>query len=699
MKTILTVFFVIILYASGITQTAPPISWQRPSGGSGEDNICGAFLCSDGSLLMYGQSGSTDGDVIGNHGVWDGWVVKLDVSGNKLWQKCYGGTNYDGIFDVKETSDHGFIMVGHTASDDGDVTGHISQTDGRILRTDNNGNIIWSKCLGGSGADVFNRVSICNDNGFIVCGRTTSSDAGFGNSKGLTDGWLIKFDASGNVQWQKNYGGSNDEYIMDIMQASDNNFVFCGFSKSSNGDLAGNYGNDDTWFGKVNAENGNLFWSYQYGGSGTDAVYTLCRPADSSGILIASGTTTSPNDYNITGNHGGYDGLLISINETNGILTEAKCFGGNKDDYFWSIKPTFDKGYIISGTAYSKNGDVSYNADINYGQAWVVKLNNSRAIDWEKTYGGPKGEDGYAAFETVEGGYFIAADTYGNGGDVSGYHGTLQRDYWAVRLSPCFQPPLSSATITASGPACGGTVTLSMPGGPAYFYHWYKDNVEIPGAESRIYTATTTGTYNAVVVNALCQLFTYAPKTIESKKQKATITPSGSVTKCAADPITFSANTGSGLTYQWYKGKNPIAGATNSTYTTTQANKYKVLVLNPSTQCSSFSKVTTVTNNCFTNSNPENTAAMNTNAELLFQNIPNPSVNETVIKYAVTLNCNAAYIIITDMVGKTIKQIKITAKGIGTVTVDVSKIAAGAYNYSLYVDGVKMETKKMLIIK
>lgn len=698
MKTIQLISFCIALHTVVYAQTAPSISWQRPSGGSSEDNITRAWLCSDGSSVMCGQSNSTDGDNTGNHGFDDGWVIKLDASGTKQWQRSYGGSSSDGIFDIKQTADNGFIMAGYTVSTDGDVSGNHGSTDGWVLKTDNAGNIQWAKCIGGIGTDVFDGVNICSDNGFIVVGRSNSGDGDLSNNKGLLDGWIVKLDASGNIQWSKNYGGSEDDDIMDIVQLDDNNFVFCGLSKSANNDLAGNYGDYDAWFGKVNAANGNLIWSYQYGGSGYDAVYNLCKPTDSSGRIIAAGATKSPNDYNITGNHGDYDGLLLSIDETNGILTEAKCFGGNKPDYFWSIESTFDKGYIISGTAYSKNGDVSYNADITYGQAWIVKLNNSRNIDWEKTYGGPKGEDGYAAFERSDGGYYFAADTYGNGGDVSGYHGSLQRDYWAVRLSPCFQPPVSSATIATSGPACGETVTLSMPGGPAYFYHWYKDNTEIPLAESRTYTATTKGTYSAVVVNALCQLFTYSPKSIVSKKQKSTISPEGTVNKCADDRITFTANTGNNLTYKWYRNNKEIAGETGSTYKTKKDGKYYVLVTNTNTGCEQKSDKTEVINTCKENTARQITTEKNT-AALLDQNMPNPVYNNTVINFRLPKNYNNAKIIFTDIIGKAIKEYNLSGTGKNLLQLNADVLSSGTYQYTLYVDGKLIATKKMIVIK
>ncbi|MEP7319997.1 MAG: T9SS type A sorting domain-containing protein, partial [Panacibacter sp.] len=478
-----------------------------------------------------------------------------------------------------------------------------------------------------------------------------------------------------------------------------------GESYSADGDFPGNYGNLDAWLAKINAANGNVIWSYNYGGSGEDNISSICKANDGSASIAGAGGTTSPNDYNVTGNHGYYDAWIISFDGTSGILTRADCFGGSDYDDASSIKTTFDKGYIIAGSTTSNNGDVSYNADTENGEVWIVKLNNARTIDWEKTYGGPKQDVGRKVFEKSNGGYFAAANVSANGGDVSGYHtGTFDYyDYWALSLSKGYYPPLSSATIKAETPACGGTTTLSMPGGAGYFYHWFKNNIEIPGAESRIYTATTPGTYTGDVVVVGSFYYTYSPNSIKSKKPVATILPSGTVNKCAANTVTFTANTGAGLTYQWYRNNVIIAGATANTYTTKKAGKYKVYVYNVNTTCGKFSSVTTVNNTC-----RESIASAETtdesslqllSAALLQQNIPNPFNGSTAIQYSLPQKFTNAQIKVTDITGRVVKQFTLAHAGKGSVTLDAGMLAQSSYIYSLYVDNVLIKSKTMSVIK
>lgn len=694
------VFIISTLLISSLaySQTTPPIEWQRPTGGTEEDNITHAWADASGAIIMCGQSGSNDGDVSGNHGLWDGLFVKLDASGNLVWQKCYGGTAYDGIFSAKPTTDNGYIMAGYTSSNNGDVSGNHGGADAWIIKTDNWGVIQWKKCMGGVQSDVFDFVIQTSDGGYLVAGRSTSNNGDLTNNKGMLDGWMVKLDATGDLQWQKNYGGSKDDYIMQVLQTTDGNYIFTGYTVSSDGDLAANYGGTDAWIGKVNSTDGSLLWNYQYGGSGDDAMFALAMSIENNGKILTAGYTSSPNDYNVTGNHGGNDGWLLTIDEASGVLTSSMCLGGTNDDYISSIQSTFDKGFIMAAATASNNGNVSYSADITEGQLWAIKLNKALTIDWERTYGGPKNESGIDAFERSDGGYFFAADTWGSGGDVNGYHGVSGRDYWAVKLSNCFIPPVASAIVSADIPACGSLTNLSVPGGPSYTYQWYKDNTAIAGAFSRVYLTTAAGTYTCSVINGGCGT-TNAPNSIINKKQKATIAPSGTVTKCAVDPVNFSANAGSGLSYQWYRGKKPIAGATGRTYSTTIAGKYKVLVSNANTQCTSFSKVTTVIVNSF--SLPQNIELNEATAsnKVLLINIPNPFQTRTVINYNIPVAYKTAQIRITDFAGKIIKQISLNGTAKGSIVFNSSGMAPSTYLYMLVADGQILKNEKLLVIQ
>ncbi|MEP7317820.1 MAG: hypothetical protein ABI921_03740, partial [Panacibacter sp.] len=202
-KSTLLLFFVSVYYVS-FSQTAPPVEWQKPLGGTIDDFAYDSYYNADGSIMLCGSTFSQDGDVGLNHGNAEGWVVKLDASGNVIWKKTYGGTDYDILTSIKATSDNGYILAGYTASDDGDVSGNhsVDYTDGWIIKITNSGIIQWQKCIGGTDDDKFDVVQTTADGGYILAGYSFSADGDVGNNKGMGDGWVVKLDVAGTIQWQ-----------------------------------------------------------------------------------------------------------------------------------------------------------------------------------------------------------------------------------------------------------------------------------------------------------------------------------------------------------------------------------------------------------------------------------------------------------------------------------------------------------------
>ena|SRR5450432_1763948 len=134
-------------------QLAPGIAWQKSLGGSGDDQANSIVKTVDGGFIIAGTSKSNDGDVTGHHGSidsTDAWVVKLSSSGSIQWQKSIGGSGVDELDQIIPTNDGNFVAIGHTSSNDGDVSGNHGDWDIWVVKIDRNGNILWQKCLGGS---------------------------------------------------------------------------------------------------------------------------------------------------------------------------------------------------------------------------------------------------------------------------------------------------------------------------------------------------------------------------------------------------------------------------------------------------------------------------------------------------------------------------------------------------------------------
>jgi hypothetical protein len=417
--------------AFSIGQQAPAIEWQKCLGGTFFDQANSIQQTNDGGYIVGGKTFSNDSDVIGNNGLWDAWVVKLDPVGNFQWQKCLGGTNDDFVFSIQQTIDDGYIVAGYTKSTNGDVSGnHGGVDDAWIVKLDTVGNIQWQKCLGGTGSEQANAIKQTADGGYIVVGFTTSNDGDVsGNHSSNSDCWVVKLDASGNIQWQKCLGGTNFEIASAIQQTSDGGYVVAGITNSNDGDVSGNHGGNDYWVAKLDAV-ANLQWQKCMGGTNNDYNFSIQQTID--GGYIAAGYTQS-NDGNVSGNHGYNDSWIVKLNGV-GNLQWQKCLGGTSKDVSNTILQTNDGEYVVVGYTQSNDGDVSGNHFPGYSDCWVVKLDTGANLLWQKCLGGTDYDFAYSMQQTTDGGYIVAGYTASNDGDISGYHGG--QDMWIVKLYP-----------------------------------------------------------------------------------------------------------------------------------------------------------------------------------------------------------------------------------------------------------------------
>ncbi|HEX5316487.1 MAG TPA: T9SS C-terminal target domain-containing protein, partial [Candidatus Kapabacteria bacterium] len=183
----------------------PGVLWHRCFGGTKGDECNAMVRTLDNGFALAGSATSTDGDVSGNHGASDAWLVKLDSNGEIQWQKCFGGTADEEFRSIIQTTDGGFAMAGRTSSTDGQVSGNHGNYDGWVVKVDNTGAIQWQKCLGGSSGDEIFSIIQTSDGGFAVCGQTNSTDGDVSGSHGAnnSDAWVVKLDDAGNIQWKK----------------------------------------------------------------------------------------------------------------------------------------------------------------------------------------------------------------------------------------------------------------------------------------------------------------------------------------------------------------------------------------------------------------------------------------------------------------------------------------------------------------
>ena len=403
----------------------PVISWQKSFGGDSVDYANDIQQTSDGGYIVAVRSYSIDGDVTGNHGNGDYWIVKLDSSGTLSWQKCLGGSGDDVPWSIQQTSDGGYIVAGSSRSTDGDVTGNHGTDDFWIVKLAANGNLTWQKSLGGSQQEWAESIQQTTDGGYIVAGWSLSYDGDVTGNHGSLDYWIVKLDSSGNLAWQKCLGGSDDDESISIQQTTEGGYIVAGWSYSNDGDVIGNHGNDDFWIVKL-AANGNLSWQKCLGGSDGDGA--LCIKQTTDGGYIVAGLSYS-HDGEVTGNHGLSDYWIVKL-AANGNLLWQKSFGGSNWDDALSVEQTTEGGYIVSGRSMSMDGEVTGNhGSWDY---WIIKLTANGNLSWQKCFGGSWDDIAFSIKQTTDGGYIVAGRSGSFDGDVTGNH--AYGDVWIVKL-------------------------------------------------------------------------------------------------------------------------------------------------------------------------------------------------------------------------------------------------------------------------
>ncbi|MBK7389201.1 MAG: T9SS type A sorting domain-containing protein [Bacteroidetes bacterium] len=357
MKTILINILLIFLFQSLSAQ----VTFQK---------VYGGLCCEWGGAVQETTDG---GYIIGgtNEGP-DMYLVRVDFNGDLIWSKSYGGTGYDFGNSVRQTTDGGFIIVGRTTSFGS------GNNDVYAVKTDVNGDTLWSKTYGGIGDDEGYSVYQTTDGGYIIAGRT--------NSFGTYDVFLIRTDISGNSLWTKTYGGSLGDKGSLVQQTSDGGYVIVGETSSFG------TGANDVYLIKVDSI-GNINWSRTYGEAFDERGYSVQQTLDG-GYIIVGETQNGSSVY------------LVKT-EANGNALWSKIYGTVDDDNGYSVQQTSDGGYIIGGTI------ISFGAP--HSEAYLIKTNNTGDTLWTKTFGGT-GYDVFSAVEETTDGGFVLTGSMGSFG-------------------------------------------------------------------------------------------------------------------------------------------------------------------------------------------------------------------------------------------------------------------------------------------
>ncbi len=451
---------------------SPAIEWDRTFGGLKQEEMYALIQTSDGGYLLGGDSDSpiSGAKTQGSQGINDYWVVRINGSGTKLWDKRFGGNSREELFAVKETPDGGFVLAGWSMSAvSGDQTqASRGSSDYWIVKVDANGNKLWDKRYGGPGDDELRAMELTSDGGYVFVGESSS---GIGGEKtesnhGEFDVWVVKTDGDGNLQWEASYGGSLDDRVNAIQQTADGGFVIgawtispVSFDVSQPG-----RGSSDMWLIRTDA-NGQKLWDGRYGGDNNEYLYSLDQTTDG-GFILGGYTRSNVNGEVTIPGKGGFDFWIVKT-DLNGTKQWDKRYGSNLDEKGKSIAVTADGGFIMGGWSESLSGGDKTESTKGASDYWVIKTDADGNLQWDKDLGAANEERLHDVLETNDGGFIVAGHSFsGSNGDKT-QSNTGINDYWIVKLAATMPTQLFYADKDNDGfgNAASDTLAVSAPAG------------------------------------------------------------------------------------------------------------------------------------------------------------------------------------------------------------------------------------------
>ena len=406
-KTISLITFSLILLTAYPQQVQ--IEWQQCYGGSDMDTGEDVIVLSNGHIVVLATTLSNDGDVGSNHGNYDFWLFETDEFGNLLWKKTFGGSEWDDAISLNLAPDGGYLLFGETFSNNGDVSGNHGGLDYWLVKTDNMGNLLWQRCLGSSMNNLAEDMDIDEEGNIYVMGLSLGVGGDVSQNNGFYDYWFVKLNPNGEIIWDKNLGGTYTDNGLCITSTVDGGVIVGGIIDDTDGDITCNMvlWNKTAWVIKLDSLN-NIQWQQCYGGTYTESVVEIKTTLDGGYILLG---LTNSNDGDVSGFHGYpgevniYDIWVVKV-DSMGAIEWQRCLGGTKDESPSFIKITPEGNYLIGGFTYSNDGDVSGNHSYSGGiDHWVVKLNPSGEIIWQQCFGG-------SPDDLLLGGYVISESEY-----------------------------------------------------------------------------------------------------------------------------------------------------------------------------------------------------------------------------------------------------------------------------------------------
>jgi len=360
------------------------------------------------------------------------------------WQKNIGGTHNDWLYSIKQTTDGGYICGGWAISDfSGDKTENsLGGSDMWILKLDSSGSIVWQNTIGGTSLDDLYVLAQTYDGGYILGGSSFSDSTGdktennmSGIGGGYFDYWIVKVDSLGITQWQNTIGGTHDDELRTLKQTLDGGYICGGYSKSHiSGDKTSEIADSDFWILKLDSS-GNITWQRTIGGYSYDGCNSISQTKDG-GYFCAGLSNSSIGADKSEGNFGDTDLWVVKLDST-GTIQWDKTYGGNDMEFLFYDEgaiQTNDGGYILGSASQSNiSGNKTENSFGDWDY-WILKLDSTGTIQWQRTLGGSAADLLWSINQGADGGYYCGGNSRSGISGNKTENNRGESDYWILKL-------------------------------------------------------------------------------------------------------------------------------------------------------------------------------------------------------------------------------------------------------------------------
>ncbi|PSR56702.1 hypothetical protein AHMF7605_26000 [Adhaeribacter arboris] len=420
-------------------------AWNLRYGGNQSDYLTTVLPTNDGGYLLggYSNSGQSGDKSQSSYGKSDYWVVKTDAAGAKLWDRRYGGSGEDYLKSIISTKDGGFLLGGSSESGiNGNKTApNKGGRDIWVVKISSSGEKEWDRSYGGSNTEDLQKIILLPDaysDTYLLAGYSDSPVSGdkTQDSQGGKDYWLVKiYSFNGAIGWDNRYGGADDEYMGDVLALANGDLLVGGtsFSSASGDKTQGNQGGSDYWLLRTDNQ-GKKLWDKRYGGNNQDQLLAIVNPSFNT-ILLAGHSASGVSGDKSQASQGSKDYWLLQVNNL-GEKQWDKTYGGAGEETLRSLITDKDGGYVLGGTSFSgKSGDKSQ-ASQGASDYWIVKTDAAGNKLWDKRYGGSQEEELRAVWPTSDGGYLLGGrSSSGVSGDRA-QPSQGENDFWLVKVAP-----------------------------------------------------------------------------------------------------------------------------------------------------------------------------------------------------------------------------------------------------------------------